>query len=192
MFTRLFDRYLARVNCCPWVGHAYGLQAAPVIKKVHRPYLYSPAERRRRDASGWTIVQGVLAPVQFLVFLCSLGLVLHFLLSGHGLGAATSSILVKTAVLITIMVTGAIWEHEVFGKYLFAPAFFWEDVFSFLVIGLHVIYVVVMVGSLASARGQMLLALAAYASYVINASQFLMKLRAARREQITAPVGLAT
>jgi 3-vinyl bacteriochlorophyllide hydratase len=137
------------------------------------------------------MVQGVLAPIQFAVFLTSLGLVLHYLISGHGLEAATLSILVKTGCLITIMVTGAIWENEVFGQYLFAPAFFWEDVFSFLVIGLHSLYVVVLFANLASPRTQMLIALAAYASYVINASQFLMKLRAARLEQAGRPAGIA-
>jgi 3-vinyl bacteriochlorophyllide hydratase len=34
----------------------------------------------------------------------------------------------------------------------------------------------------------MLIALAAYASYIINAGQFLMKLRAARLEQVPAAV----
>ena len=37
--------------------------------------LYTAEERRRRDASGWTLVQGILAPLQFLVFLVSLALV---------------------------------------------------------------------------------------------------------------------
>ena len=191
MFTRIFDHYLSKVDCCPWVGHAYGLPAVRAPKKARPPFLYSPAERRRRDASPWTMVQGVLAPIQFLVFLVSLGLVLHYLLSGHGLEAATLSILVKTGCLITIMITGAVWENEVFGQYLFAPAFFWEDVFSFLVIALHSLYVVVLITHAAGPRSQMLLALAAYASYVINASQFLMKLRAARLEQVAKPAGIA-
>jgi len=182
MFTRIFNNLVGRVDCCPWVGHAYGLQGQAKPQKARPPYLYSPAERRRRDASPWTMVQGILAPVQFAVFLGSLGLVLHYLISGHGLEAATISVLVKTAFLITIMVTGAIWEHEVFGQYLFAPAFFWEDVFSFLVIALHSIYVIVLVAGTATPHTQMLIALAAYASYVINAGQFILKLRAARRE----------
>jgi len=184
MFTRIFDRLIGTVDCCPWVGHGHGLHAAPVhAKKARRPYLYSPAERRRRDATPWTLVQGVLAPVQFAVFLSSLGLVLHYLISGHGLEAASISVLVKTACLYTIMITGAIWEYEVFGQYLFAPAFFWEDVFSFLVIGLHTLYVIALITGAASAHNQMLIALAAYVAYVINATQFLMKLRAARLEK---------
>ena len=80
------------------------------------------------------------------------------------------------------MVTGAIWEKVVFGQYLFAPAFFWEDVFSFLVIALHLAYVWVLWTGVLSSNDQMWLALAAYAAYVINAGQFLWKLRVARLE----------
>ncbi|MEQ9239293.1 2-vinyl bacteriochlorophyllide hydratase [Roseovarius indicus] len=142
--------------------------------------LYTEAERARRDATIWTTVQGVLAPAQFLVFLVSLALVLRFLLTGDGYEAATLSILVKTGFLYLIMITGAIWEKVVFGQWLFAPAFFWEDVFSFAVIALHTAYLwALLTGALAPA-GLMALALAAYAAYVINAGQFLLKLRAAR------------
>ena len=68
----------------------------------------------------------------------------------------------------------------VFGQYLFAPAFFWEDVFSFAVIGLHSAYIIALYTDALDPNGLMLLALAAYAAYVINAVQFLLKLRAAR------------
>jgi 3-vinyl bacteriochlorophyllide hydratase len=147
-----------------------------------RPPLYTAEQRRRRDASPWTLVQGVLAPLQFVVFLVSVGLVVRFLATGEGLAAATASIVVKTLVLYTIMVTGAIWEKAVFGRYLFAPAFYWEDVFSMLVLALHTAYLVALATGWLDARGQMLLALAAYATYVINATQFLLKLRAARKD----------
>jgi 3-vinyl bacteriochlorophyllide hydratase len=152
---------------------------------LHRP-LYTTDERRRRDASGWTLVQGVLAPVQFLIFLVSLGLVLRFLATGEGQFAATVSVLIKTLALYTIMITGCLWEKAVFGRYLFAPAFYWEDVFSMAVLALHTAYLVAVVTGALDARQQMQLALAAYASYVINATQFLLKLRAARLDQARA------
>lgn len=142
--------------------------------------LYTAQERARRDATIWTPVQGVLAPVQFLVFLVSLGLVLRYLATGDGYALATWSIVVKTGVLYVIMVTGAIWEKVVFGQYLLAPAFFWEDVFSFLVIGLHTAYLYALFSGLLAPVPLMLLALAAYTAYVINAVQFILKLRAAR------------
>ncbi|MDU9006636.1 2-vinyl bacteriochlorophyllide hydratase [Sedimentitalea todarodis] len=142
--------------------------------------LYTDAQRMRRDATAWTTVQGILAPAQFLVFLVSLALVLRFLLTGLGYEAATLSILVKTGFLYLIMITGAIWEKVVFDQYLFAPAFFWEDVFSFAVIALHTGYVWALLTNALPPAGLMVLALVAYATYVINAGQFLLKLRAAR------------
>lgn len=148
--------------------------------------LYNAAERQRRDASIWTIVQGVLAPLQFVVFLVSLALVLRFLATGHGYAAATASVIVKTVALYAIMVTGSIWEKDVFGRYLFAPAFFWEDVVSMLVLALHTAYLATVFLGLLGPTSQMLLALLAYASYVINAGQFLWKLRQARLDQPTA------
>ena len=144
--------------------------------------LYTAEERLRRDQTVWTTVQAVLAPLQFAAFAISLVLVLRFVVTGAGYEAATISILIKTALLLTIMVTGAIWEKVVFGQYLFAPAFFWEDVFSFAVIALHVAYVWVLLTGRLGPEGQMLVALAAYVAYVINAGQFLLKLRAARLE----------
>jgi 3-vinyl bacteriochlorophyllide hydratase len=155
--------------------------ASDTLTQVPSRQLYTPEERERRDATIWTTVQGVLAPLQFLVFLASLGLVLRFMWTGAGYDAATISIIVKTFILLTIMVTGAIWEKVVFGQYLFAPAFFWEDVFSFAVIALHLAYVWSLLAGWPHDQ-QMWIALAAYAAYVINAGQFLWKLRVARLE----------
>ena len=142
--------------------------------------LYTPEEKLRRDKTRWTLVQGILAPVQFLVFIVSAVLVLRFLATGEGYAVATISVIVKTGFLYLIMITGAIWEKVVFGQYLFAPAFFWEDVFSFGVIALHTAYLIGLYLGIPGPTGLMLLALAAYVAYVINAGQFLLKLRAAR------------
>jgi 3-vinyl bacteriochlorophyllide hydratase len=159
------------------------------MNQGRNPPLYTPEERKRRDASPWTLVQGILAPIQFVVFLASLCLVLRYLVTGEGLGLATASVVVKTLTLYAIMITGCIWEREVFGRYLFARAFFWEDVFSMLVLALHTGYLTALAFDALDARGQMFLALAAYATYVINATQFLLKLRAARRSESGAPTG---
>ena len=155
--------------------------------------LYTEEERARRDASRWTLVQGILAPLQFLVFLVSLGLVVRYLVTGEGSTAAAASIVLKTFVLYTIMVTGSIWEKEVFGKYLFARPFFWEDVVSMGVMALHTAYLIMLFAGLGSTSDQLMIALVAYAAYVINAAQFVLKLRAARRERptLTTTNGLA-
>ncbi len=178
-----FDKLLASVDCCPWdtvAGRETVAIAAPSQRTAEPQGLYTAEERRRRDASPWTLVQGVLAPAQFAVFLISLFLVLRYLATGTGLTEAVASILLKTLLLYTIMVTGSIWEREVFGRYLFAPAFFWEDVVSILVLALHTAYVAALITGALSVEDQMYLALAAYASYVVNAAQFLRKLRLAR------------
>jgi len=74
--------------------------------------LYTPAQRARRDASPWTLVQGILAPIQFLVFAVSVVLVLRYLASGEGLAVVTASVVIKTLLLYTIMVTGCVWESQ--------------------------------------------------------------------------------
>lgn len=158
-------------------------------KPTHSPrkQLYTADQRARRDATKWTLVQGILAPLQFVVFAISLALVLRFVWTGDGYAAATVSILLKTLLLYTIMVTGAIWEKVVFGQYLFAPAFFWEDVISFVVIALHSFYLYGLISGALSPAAQMTVALAAYAAYVVNAVQFLWKLRMARLDAQPAP-----
>ena len=180
----VIGRMMDSVDCSPW-GAATGRHVrapAPAASWQHstRRPLYSPEEKRRRDASPWTLVQGVLAPVQFAVFTVSLALVVHYLLTGAGEQAATASVVIKTLVLYTIMVTGAIWENAIFGRYLFAPAFFWEDAVSMVVIALHTAYLAALLTGSLGSHQLMFLALAAYAAYVLNAAQFVLKLRAAR------------
>ena len=164
--------------------------------KPSRP-LYTDEQRRRRDASPWTLVQGILAPLQFAICLASLVFVVRYLVWGDGLAVATVSVLVKTMALYAIMITGAIWERDVFGRYLFAPAFFWEDAVSMIVIALHSAYVAMLFTHAGSVAEQFAVALAGYAAYAINATQFVLKLRAARRggparaPSIEAATGLA-
>jgi 3-vinyl bacteriochlorophyllide hydratase len=183
----VLDRVVGALDSSPWgaatgrhvVGLAGGLWSLPQRSRVFRP-LYTMEQRRRRDASPWTMVQGVLAPVQFLFFAVSLFLVLQFLLTGQGEQAAIVSVIAKTCVLYVIMVTGAIWEREVFGRYLFAPAFFWEDAVSMVVIALHTAYLAALLSGSLDSQQLMFLALAAYGTYLANAAQFVLKLRAAR------------
>ena len=142
--------------------------------------LYTADERIRRDNSVWTLVQGILAPIQFLVFAISVGLIIHWWMTGSWLVAAHISVVAKTMTLYAIMITGSIWEKDVFGAYLFARPFFWEDMVSMLVLALHTAYLIALWGNLLTDGQLMALAAAAYVSYVINAAQFLYKFRLAR------------
>ena len=114
-------------------------------------------------------MQGVLAPLQFVVFLVSLGLVVRFLVTGDGEEIADGVGRRQDA--------RALHDHDHrldlgeggLRRYLFAAAFFWEDVFSMLVLALHTAYLAALFLGLLGPRALMLLALAAYAAYVINA-----------------------
>lgn len=151
--------------------------------------IYTVEQRERRDASPWTLVQGILAPLQFLVFIVSVGFVVAALNNPDWAYHAMVSVIVKTLILYAIMITGSLWEKDVFGRYLFAPAFYWEDVVSMLVLALHTAYLVVVAFQLLPLKEQLLLALAAYASYVVNAAQFLIKFRQVRKARpVSAPV----
>lgn len=191
--SHLIDRFVDKFDYSPW-GTIAGVSGSHLrgqagVKTPSRS-LYTVEERRRRDESPWTTVQGVLAPIQFLVFAVSLGLVFYYLRTGEGLAAATLSIVAKTLVLYAIMITGSIWEHAVFGRYLFARPFFWEDVVSIGVLALHTAYLCALVLG-ASVTVQIGIALAAYASYLFNAAQYLLKLRAARLERsVAVPVAI--
>lgn len=190
LYTWCDAQFTSATDPSLWSQLCFTPEPAPRAK---RQALYTPEEKRRRDATPWTLVQGILAPLQFLVFLISLGLVARYLATGEGLWLATASVVLKTALLYTIMITGSIWERVVFGRYLFAPAFFWEDVFSMLVIALHTAYLAAIIGHIGSAQQQMLLVLAAYAAYAINAAQFLLKLRAARLQgEAMAPAAVTS
>ncbi len=184
MFTATVGRIIDQFDCCPW-GGVVGHNAASrlTIQQARKRELYTPEQRARRDASPWTTVQGVLAPAQFAVFLVSVCLVARFLITGEGQAVAIASVVFKTGVLYLIMVTGSIWERAVFGRYLFAPAFYWEDMVSMAVLALHTAYIAALLTGALNAHQLMVLALFAYASYVVNAAQFVLKLRMARKSQ---------
>lgn len=179
--------WIDRVAPCPWSAHAgasirHGRRASTLAATQTRQNVYTPEQRAIRDRTPWTLVQGLLAPVQFVVFLASLALVLRYLGTGEGYALAAGSVVIKTLILYAIMITGSIWEKVVFDHWLFAPAFFWEDVFSMLVLALHTLYLAAVLFGIGTPEQQMTIALAAYVTYVINAVQFIWKLRQARME----------
>ena len=172
-------------------GQGFSGVASSSTSKLDRIGLYTPEQRIRRDSTRWTLVQGLLAPFQFLVMLISVALIARFLMTGEGLAAANLSVVAKTLTLYTIMITGAIWEKVVFGQYLFAPAFFWEDVVSMGVIALHTFYLIALYTGVLTPHQMMALALAAYGLYAVNAVQFIWKLRRARLQAASLKGGVA-
>lgn len=143
---------------------------------------YTPEQLARRDSSPWTRVQAVLAPVQFLAFLISLGLVVYYLTTGRAYAAANVSVLIKIALLWAITITGMIWEKEVFGHWFLAPQFYWEDVGNAVAMVMHNLYFLARALQW-SDRAVMTLMLVAYVSYLLNMAQFVVRGIRARQQR---------
>jgi 3-vinyl bacteriochlorophyllide hydratase len=143
---------------------------------------YTPEQLRRRDASRWTTVQAILAPVQFLVFLVSFALVVRTLLTGEGYALATASVLLKIALLWAITITGMFWEHEIYGHYFMAREFFWEDLGNAVAMITHNLYFVAQALHWPE-HALLQLMLVAYVTYLVNCAQFVRRGIAAARQR---------
>ncbi len=144
---------------------------------------YTAEQMQRRDESPWTLVQAILAPIQFLTFVVSFVLVVRYLMTGDGYAAANVSVLIKIAIMWLITITGMIWEKEVFGIWFLAPQFFWEDALNAFALVMHNLYFVA-VGLGASQQTVMIVMLVAYVSYLVNFAQFFVKGLQARKQKL--------
>lgn len=143
---------------------------------------YTPEQLARRNNSKWTLVQAVLAPLQFLMFIISFAFVVRYLVTGNGYEMANITVLIKIGLLWLITLTGMIWEKEIFGHWFLAPQFFWEDVGNAVAMVMHNLYFLAQ-GLGWSERSVMLLMLLAYTSYLVNCAQFIMKGLQARKQR---------
>jgi 3-vinyl bacteriochlorophyllide hydratase len=145
--------------------------------------MYTPDQLARRERSQWTRVQIILAPIQFVAFLISFGLVIHYLVTGQGYLAATISIWVKIALIWALTITGMLWEYDMYDHYFMAKEFFWEDLGNLIAILTHNAYFVAKwVG--ADERTVMWVMVVAYVSYLFNAAQFVVRgIRSARQRR---------
>ncbi|NTW52322.1 MAG: 2-vinyl bacteriochlorophyllide hydratase [Chlorobiaceae bacterium] len=137
---------------------------------------YTPEQLEKRNASVWTKVQGILAPIQFIIFLA--GLTVTWLYTKGTItdfGWITAFVTLKTFMLVLIFVTGGFFELEVFGKFAFAHEFFWEDFGSAIAMIVHISYFILFWMGLEQ-QTLILTAYLAYLSYLINAAQFVIRL----------------
>lgn len=138
---------------------------------------YTPEQLAKRNASKWTTVQAILAPIQFLMFIA--GLTVTYLYK-EGIWIddftwITVFVVLKTLMLVLIFVTGGFFELEVFGQFAFAHEFFWEDFGSAIAMIVHLGYFVLFYMGL-DENTLIWTALLAYLSYLINAAQFVIRL----------------
>ena len=128
-------------------------------------------------------MQIILAPIQFVAFLISFGLVIHYLLTGQGYLITTVSIWVKISLIWALTITGMLWEYDMYDHYFMAKEFFWEDLGNLIAILTHNAYFVAKwVG--ADERTVMWVMVFAYVTYLFNAAQFVVRgIRSARQRR---------
>jgi 3-vinyl bacteriochlorophyllide hydratase len=145
---------------------------------------YTPEQLQRRNASVWTTVQAILAPIQFIMFL--MGVTITYLYKYDiwidNFAWVTFFVTLKTFMLFLIFITGGFFEKEVFGAFAFAPEFFWEDFGSSIAMVVHVSYFILFYMGLDESI-LLWTALAAYLSYLINALQFVIRLLLEKRNE---------
>ncbi len=148
---------------------------------------YSAEQIERRRQSRWTMVQIIGAPIQLLIFLISFGFVIYSLSSnGQGFEITNITILVKIATLYFMFITGMLWEKDVFGHYVFAAEFFWEDFVSALLLTTHTAYLVALL--LGAPKSVLLVVvIIAYINYLFNASQYFVKFLKNRQKRSALP-----
>ncbi len=136
--------------------------------------IYTPEQLRRREASPWTRVQIILAPIQFVVFLISFALVIRYLATGNGYWEATVSVWIKIALIWALTITGMLWEHDMFDHYFLAKEFFWEDIGNLIAIITHNLYFVAQWLGM-DQQTVMWVMVFAYITYLFNAAQFVIR-----------------
>jgi 3-vinyl bacteriochlorophyllide hydratase len=150
---------------------------------------YTADQLERRARSKWTRVQIILAPIQFLIFLISFALVVHYLRTGEGYWIATVSVWVKIALIWVLTITGMLWEYDMYDHYFMAKEFFWEDLGNLIAILTHNAYfVAIWLG--ADTQTQMWVMVVAYVSYLLNAVQFVWRgIQSAQQRRALRPAG---
>jgi 3-vinyl bacteriochlorophyllide hydratase len=138
---------------------------------------YTPEQLAKRNASVWTELQIILAPIQFIIFL--IGVTLNTLYAnniGHiDFFWISLAILFKTLFFAILFLTGMYFEKEIFDKWVYSPEFLWEDIGSTVAAFFHLLYFVLAWMGYPE-KLLVMEAYIAYLTYVINALQYLVRI----------------
>jgi len=139
---------------------------------------YTPEQLVKRNASIWTDIQIILAPIQFLFFVAGVMTTLLFannLIDIRYFYWVSIAILFKTLFFALLFITGMFFEKEVFNKWVYSKEFLWEDIGSTIAAFFHLLYFFL---AYFGASNEVLImdAFLAYFTYVINALQYLVRI----------------
>lgn len=138
---------------------------------------YTPEQLAKRNASVWTDIQIILAPIQFIFFLT--GVILNTLYAYNIVAIdffwISIAILFKTLFFAILFITGMFFEKEIFDQWVYSPEFLWEDVGSTIAAFFHLLYFV-MAWMGYPEHVLVIEAYIAYLTYVGNALQYLIRI----------------
>jgi 3-vinyl bacteriochlorophyllide hydratase len=129
----------------------------------------------RRAASLWTRIHPVFALAQLAAFFVSVGLLVAYFRGAVSFDAVHQSVIVKVTLMLGAIVTGALWEKDVFGKYWFAPEFMGEDTMTVNVFILHIAYLVMAYTHPDNITAQIGTLIVAYGVYIANVAQYVLR-----------------
>jgi 3-vinyl bacteriochlorophyllide hydratase len=135
----------------------------------------TPEQRERKRKSVWTIAHLPFALGQLMAFFVSVVFLIGFFRGTATFEALHTSVLVKIGLMAGALITGSLWEHDVYGKWWFAPEFFLEDLMTFNVVllqGAYLYYMYVVHAPIGTLTG---LLVAGYTVYLINVVQYIVR-----------------
>lgn len=138
-------------------------------------YLSMEQVRARRRASVWTSIHPIFAIGQLLAFVVSVVLLVLYFRGTVTFETVHQSVIFKIFLMLGAVVTGALWERDVYGHYWFAPEYLFEDTMTVIVLVLHVGYLLMAythADNLSSVIGMLLFA---YAVYIANVAQYVWR-----------------
>ncbi|EAT60031.1 2-vinyl bacteriochlorophyllide hydratase [Chlorobium ferrooxidans] len=138
---------------------------------------YTPEQLAKRNASIWTDIQIILAPIQFLFFIAGLATTALYAngLFVTGFYWVSIAILFKTLFFALLFITGMFFEKEVFDQWVYSKEFLWEDIGSTVAAFFHLLYF--FLAWLGYSQEVLIWdAFLAYFTYVINALQYLVRI----------------
>jgi 3-vinyl bacteriochlorophyllide hydratase len=148
------------------------------------------AVRARRTASIWTFIHPVFALGQLIAFLVSVALLIGYFAHAVPFHVVHISVLVKIGLMVGAVVTGSLWERDVYGFYWFAPEFLFEDVMTLIVFIFQMTYLA-MVFVHPGSQGVIVGVLCfAYAVYLGNVAQYIHRTQRMKKETAEAEATL--
>jgi len=145
---------------------------------------YTPEQLAKRNASVWTDIQIILAPVQFIFFVTGVAVTTLYAngIIVSGFYWVSIAILFKTLFFGLLFTTGMFFEKEIFDQWVYSKEFLWEDIGSTVAAFFHLLYFYL---AYFGYPREVLIwdAYLAYFTYVVNAMQYLVRIILEKRNE---------